>query len=132
MPSKKKIKNGSAPKRALRTAGAVKREKRSPQIQPEHFGHTISLARDGVVVRIVAGCRCFSFAEAKKHWAMRARSSIASLRRQDSSCGPSCSECVSGAKEARTRARNMLALLPTLKKRARSYGWLTATKAERR
>lgn len=131
MVAKKKI-TRSTRKSALRPAGAVKRKKaheakpkRSPVDQPENYGHLIRLHRsaaDGY--RIVAGCRDFTPKEAAAHWTMRARSSTGSLIKQDDGCGIRCNICRVEAVNARDRAKNMLALLPKLKQRARRYGWL--------
>lgn len=84
------------------------------KLQKEHFGFNIWLVRDKRTgYRIHAGCRNFSHAKAVKHWNY--------VRRHTYYYGG----CTTFAYHSyrRMRARNMLELLPKLKKRAYNYGW---------
>ena len=85
--------------------------------QKEGWGYSIflvraPLAKGGFI--IAAGCRWLTPKQAADHWMVRR-----SLR---FSC--ECSACLPDNNRIRSRARHMLKLLPTLRRRAARYGWL--------
>lgn len=86
--------------------------------QKEFFGYTIYLVRrpkrEGGYA-VMSGCRFFTPDAARDHWMERRGWQSSS---PDTEVGKRVTAAVAG------RAFNMVALLPKLKRRARSYGWL--------
>ena len=85
--------------------------------QKEEWGYPIflvraPLAKGGFVV--ATGCRWFTLEAAINHW----------TKRKSQEFGCECSQCRPDNNKVRARARQMLKLLPTLKRRAARYGWL--------
>ena len=87
--------------------------KRTSVKQPENYGYPIFLRRQQGQTLVCSGCRKFTFAQATKHWAKRAKEPRCVARVRGCTCGVEICE----------RGKSMLKLLPILRARAKGYGW---------